>query len=113
MATNTDLTPGLVSDIDNLYSVYSTAGWEKDNWQIYAGTKPELIRGDVEFNLPSNVDENGVMHYNKQKTRVKNSTTGFVGGSWQQDMNGYSLITDGVVDSVGERRTSIKINKKF
>jgi hypothetical protein len=53
------------------------------------------------------------MHYNKQKTRVKNSTTGFVGGSWQQDMNGYSLITDGVVDSVGERRTSIKINKKF
>ncbi len=34
MATNTDLTPGLVSDIDNLYSVYSTAGWEKDNWQI-------------------------------------------------------------------------------
>ncbi len=38
MATNTDLTPGLVSDIDNLYSVYTTMGWEEDSWRIYAGS---------------------------------------------------------------------------
>ncbi len=113
MVTNTDLTTGLVSDIDNLYSVYTTAGWEKDNWQIYAGTKPKLVKGDVEFNLPSEVNGSGVMHYNKQKIQVKNDTTSFVGGSWQQDMSDYSLITDGVVDSGGEYRTSITINKKF
>ncbi len=53
------------------------------------------------------------MHYNKQKTRVKNSTTGFVGGSWQQDMNGYSLKMDGVIDSGNEYHTSITINKQF
>jgi len=113
MATNTDLTPGLVGDISNLYSAYVTAGWDKDNLRIYAGTKPKLVKGDVEFHLPSNVDENGTMHYNKQKTRVKNGATGFVGSSWQQDMNGYSLITDGIVDSSGGHRTSITINKQF
>ncbi|MBT4764566.1 hypothetical protein HOO14_06190, partial [bacterium] len=113
MATNTDLTAGLVSDINNLYSVYTTAGWEKDNWRIYTGTKPKLIKGDIEFNLPSNVDENGTMHYNKQKTRVKNNATGFIGGFWQQDVNGYSLITDGTVDSSGGHHTSITINKQF
>ena len=113
MATNTDLTAGLVSDINNLYSVYTTAGWEKDNWRIYTGTKPKLIKGDIEFNLPSEVDESGVMHYTKQKIQVRDDTASFVGGSWQQEMNGYSLITDGVVDSSGEHHTSITINKKF
>ena len=113
MAANTDLTTGLVSDIDSLYSVYITVGLEKDNWQIYAGTKPKLIKGDIEFNLPSNVGENGMMQYNKHKTQVKNETTGFVGGSWQQDMSGYSLITDGIVDSSGGYHTSITVNKQF
>jgi hypothetical protein len=113
MATNTNLTPGLVSDIDNLYSVYTTTGWDEDNWRIYAGTKPKLIKGNIEFNLPSDVDENGTMHYNKQKTRVKNDATGFIGGFWQQDVNGYSLKMDGVIDSGNEYRTSITINKQF
>ena len=53
------------------------------------------------------------MYYTKHKTRVNNNVTSFIGGAWRVDTNGYSLITDGVVDSVGERRTSIKINKKF
>jgi len=113
MAINTDLTSGLLSDISNLYSVYATTGWEEDNWRIYAGTKPKLIKGDIEFNLPSNVDENGVMHYSKHKTQVKNETTSFVGGSWHKEMNDYSLMTDGIVDSSGEQHTSIVINKKF
>jgi hypothetical protein len=113
MVTNTDLTTGLVSDIDNLYSVYTVAGWGEDNWHIYAGTKPKLVKGDIEFNLPSEVDSDGMMHYNKQKIQVKNDTTSFVGGSWQQNMRDYSLITDGMVDSGGEYRTSITINKKF
>ena len=113
MAINTDLTSGLLSDISNLYSVYATTGWEEDNWRIYAGTKPKLIKGDIEFNLPSNVDENGVMHYSKHKTQVKNETTSFVGGSWHKEMNDYSLMTDGIVDSSGEHHTSIVINKKF
>ena len=53
------------------------------------------------------------MHYTKQKIQVRDDTASFVGGSWQQEMNGYSLITDGVVDSSGEHHTSITINKKF
>jgi hypothetical protein len=113
MTTNTDLTSGLVSDIDNLYSVYTSMGWEKDEWRFYAGTKPKLIKGDIEFNLPSEVDGSGVMHYNRQKTKVKNNTTSFVGGSWQQDMNGFVLSTDGMIDSGGEHHASITINKKF
>ena len=113
MAANTDLTTGLVSDIDGLYSVYATAGWEEDNWKIYAGTKPKLIKGDIEFNLPSNVDENGVMYYSKHKTQVKNETTSFVGGSWHKEMNDYSLTADSIVDSSDEHHTSIVINKKF
>jgi hypothetical protein len=113
MVTNTDLTAGLVSDIENLYSVYTTTGWEEDNWQVYVGTKPKLINGDIEFNLPNDVNINGIMTYNKQRAEVNNDTTSFMGGSWQQDMNGYSLITDSVFDSGGEYRTSITINKKF
>jgi hypothetical protein len=113
MVTNTDLTAGLVSDIENLYSVYTTTGWEEDNWQVYVGTKPKLINGNIEFNLPNDVNINGNMTYNKQRAEVNNDTTSFVGGSWQQNMNGYSLITDGVFDSGGEYRTSITINKKF
>jgi hypothetical protein len=113
MATNTDLTPGLVSDIDNLYSIYTTAGWEEDNWRVYAGTKPKLVKGDIEFNLPSSVNSNGVMHYSKQKAQIKNDIASFIGGSWQQDINGYSLITNGVIDSNDKHYTSIAINKKF
>jgi hypothetical protein len=113
MVTNTDLTAGLVNSIDNLYSVYTTAGWEKDNWRIYTGAKPKLVKGSIEFSLPGQVDNDGTMRYNKRKSRVKNDTTSFIGGSWQHNMNGYSLITDSVFDSGVEHHTSITINKKF
>jgi hypothetical protein len=113
MATNTDLTPGLVSDIDNLYSVYTTMGWEEDSWRIYAGTKPKLVKADIEFNLPSNVDSSGVMHYSNHQSQIKNDIASFIGGSWQQDISGYSLITNGVIDSSDKHYTSIAINKKF
>jgi hypothetical protein len=88
-------------------------GWEEDSWRIYAGTKPKLVKGGIEFNIPSNVDSSGVMHYSKQKTQVKNDTISFVGGSWQGDMNSYSLSVGGVADISGEYYTSIIINKKF
>jgi hypothetical protein len=39
------------------------------------------------------------MHYSKQKAQIKNDIASFIGGSWQQDINGYSLITNGVVDT--------------
>jgi hypothetical protein len=113
MATNTDLTPGLVSDIDNLYSVYTTMGWEEDSWRIYAGTKPKLVKGGIEFNIPSNVDSTGVMHYSKQKTQVKNDTISFVGGSLQASVNSYSVVADRVVGSNGDHHASITINKQF
>jgi hypothetical protein len=113
MVTNTDLTDGLVGDIDNLYSIYTTAGWEEDNWRVYAGTKPKLVKGDIEFNLPGEVDGDGTMHYNKQKTQVKNDTMSFVGGSWQQDMNGFVLTTDGMVDSSNEHHILINIVLKW
>jgi hypothetical protein len=109
MVTNTDLTSGLVSDIDNLYSVYATAGWEEDNWTFYAGIKPKLVKGGIEFNLPSEVDGNGVMHYSKQKSQVKANTTSFIGGSWQQGMNGYVLTTDGAIDSNNNYKISSNI----
>jgi hypothetical protein len=113
MATNTDLTPGLVSDIDYLYSVYTTAGWEEDNWRVYVGTKPKLIKGGIEFTLPSDVDSGGVMHYNKQKTQIKNNTTSFVGGSWEQDIKGYTLNTIGIMNDVNKKHLSINIIKIF
>jgi hypothetical protein len=99
MATNTDLTPGLVSDINNLYSVYTTAGWEEDNWRVYVGTKPKLIKGDIEFTLPSDVYSSGVMHYSKQKSQIKNDISSFIGGSWQEDMNVFSVIVEGVISA--------------
>jgi hypothetical protein len=99
MATNTDLTPGLVSDIDNLYSVYTTMGWEEDSWRIYAGTKPKLVKGDIEFTLPSDVYSSGVMHYSKQKSQIKNDISSFIGGSWQEDMNVFSVIVEGVISA--------------
>jgi len=113
MVTNTNLNTGLVSDIDNLYLVHSTTGWEEDNWRVYVGIKPKLVKGDIEFNLPIDVDISGVMQYNKQKTQVNNDTTSFVGGSWHNDLRGYLLSVDGVVDSSSEHYTSIAINKKF
>jgi hypothetical protein len=113
MVTNTNLNTGLVSDIDNLYLVHSTTGWEEDNWRVYVGIKPKLVKGDIEFNLPIDVDISGIMQYNKQKTQVNNDTTSFVGGSWHNDLHGYLLSVDGVVDSSSEHYTSIAINKKF
>jgi hypothetical protein len=113
MVTNTNLNTGLVSDIDNLYLVHSTIGWEEDNWRVYVGIKPKLVKGDIEFNLPIDVDISGVMRYNKQKTQVNNDTTSFVGGSWQHDMNGYSLNINSVIDDGNEHHASIIINKLF
>jgi len=53
------------------------------------------------------------MHYNKQKTQIKNNTTSFVGGSWEQDIKGYTLNTIGIMNDVNKKHLSINIIKIF
>jgi hypothetical protein len=53
------------------------------------------------------------MHYSNHQSQIKNDIASFIGGSWQQDISGYSLITNGVIDSSDKHYTSIAINKKF
>jgi len=99
MNSSTDFETGIVTEINDIQSVYAAAGYDKNNWSVYGGVKPYALGGDVTMKLPTSVDRNGIMHYSTVKQDIKTPVTGFVGVSHNYTHNQHSTTFTGIVDS--------------
>jgi hypothetical protein len=68
--TSTRFSPGLVTDVSDIYSAFAVAGWNDQNWSVYGGIQPYVISGSVDLRLPSRVDAQGVLHYSDHRVNI-------------------------------------------
>jgi hypothetical protein len=82
MYTTTNITPGLVTNITPITSLWAESGYRfsRDGFGdlgVYAGVKPVIVSGSVEANIPTAIDNSGNTVYNKKNLSLQNPVTGY------------------------------------
>jgi hypothetical protein len=82
MYTTTNITPGLVTNISPITSVWGESGYRftKEKFGdlgFYAGVKPVIVSGSVTANIPTSVDNAGNTVYSKRNMALQNPVTGY------------------------------------
>jgi hypothetical protein len=84
MHVTTNITPGLVTRVDNMWGAWAETGYrfgqakENGDLGLYAGIKPVVLSGNVQAKIPTAVDSAGNIMYTNKKLMVQNQTTGYI-----------------------------------
>ena len=102
MHVTTNVTPGLITKVNNMVGAWSEAGYRYTDDQLgdfgfYAGVKPVVLSGNVEARVPTSVDNSGNVVYTKKNMMVQNQLDGYVRGLYtnmltKQTMYRFSAI---------------------
>ena len=84
MNVTTNITPGLITKVNNMTGAWAEAGYrfgnvkEEGDIGFYAGVKPVVLSGSVEAKLPTGVDNMGNTMYTTKNLMVQNQVTPYV-----------------------------------
>jgi ubiquitin C-terminal hydrolase len=84
MHVTTNITPGLITKVNNMTGAWAEAGYRFGNVKedgdigFYAGIKPVVLSGSVEAKLPTGVDNIGNTMYTKKNLVVQNQVTPYL-----------------------------------
>ena len=96
MMTSVNHTSGLVSNVTPIFAVHAMGGYQYKDWNLFAGIKPTVASGAVNFNVPTSVDADGTMKY----TQISNSLVGapitYLGIKYQHNFNDAGYVKHSV-----------------
>jgi len=113
--TTTNITPGLITKVNDIYGVWGEAGYRwQNNVGVYAGVKPVMISGNVQANLPTGVDNAGNLQYTGKTLALQNQTTAYLRALWGTELNKRTMYrVSGTVMSNGQSRIMNEIRYAF
>lgn len=76
----TEITPGLVTNVSNIASVWGEVGYQNtaDGFAAFIGIKPWALNGTVHAKLPSSVDQQGNVQYQTVSAPIQNALDGYL-----------------------------------
>lgn len=113
LRTETEMNSGLITRVTPITSVYAVAGYQEQGWNFYAGIKPYIVSGSVEFNLPTRVDNQGTMSYTRMTHALHNPLTGFVGVNYGSEYRNHRWSVGAVIDTTTSSALVAKYQWKF
>jgi hypothetical protein len=84
MHVTTNIQPGLITQVDNMWGAWAESGYRfgdarrAGDMALYAGVKPVVLSGSVQARIPTAVDMGGNIVYTNKTLQVQNQTTGYV-----------------------------------
>lgn len=79
--TQTDITPGIITDVKPIDAIYMVAGHKFDGWlkgfEVMTGIEPKIIAGSLGVKLPKSVDNSGNVMYSYDNVNLKNTIRRF------------------------------------
>jgi len=106
----TDFSPGLVTDIQDLWSGYAVLGYKEQGLNVFGGLKPTLVSGSITVELPNGVDKHGSLMYTAHKIDVRNKALGFIGLDYNFVLDITKKLEYNVnaqIDSAGNRQGTV------
>jgi hypothetical protein len=117
MHVTTNITPGLITRVNNMWGAWAETGYRfgdvrnEGNLGLYAGIKPVVLSGSVEAKLPTGVDNSGNIMYTNKTLALQNQTTGYVRALYTNQMTKQTQLrlsamstTDGQYRAMTELR---------
>jgi hypothetical protein len=112
--TTTQLMPGLVSKVNDIYGAWAEAGYKLGNFGMYAGVKPVVVSGSIQANLPTGIDNAGNMQYTGRSLAIQNQTTGYARALWTTDLNKHTAYrVSGTAMTNGQYRLMNELRFSF
>lgn len=83
MHVTTNITPGLVTKVNNIVGTWAETGYrytddKLGDFGLYGGVKPMVLSGNVEAKIPTSVDNGGNIVYTNKKLEIQNQVTPYV-----------------------------------
>jgi hypothetical protein len=91
MHTSTNMTPGLVSKVSDIFGMWHESGFRWNDLGLYAGIKPVVLSGNVEARLPTGIDNNGNMLYTNSKLPLQSTVTPYARALYTGAVNKRTL----------------------
>jgi hypothetical protein len=87
MMTSVNHTSGLVSNVTPIFAVHAMGGYQYKDWNLFAGIKPTVASGAVNFNVPTSVDADGTMKYTQINNSLVSTPITYLGIKYQHNFN--------------------------
>lgn len=118
MNTATQFTPGLVTDVSNIISMWAEGGTEfkskRKSYGVYAGVLPVALSGSVNIKMPTSIDYQGNISYTDVKAKIQDTATGYVRANYtEQVTKDVSYNVTGIVTHTGYVKALAEVKLSF
>lgn len=87
MYSQTSITPGLVTRVNPITSVWAEAGFETNKFKMYGGLLPYVVAGSADLNMPTAVNRQGQVSYSNTSAKIANSATPYARISYTDQLS--------------------------
>ena len=114
MYTNTSFTPGLVTDVNSLTSMWSEVSWKKHGFRAALGTMPYLVDGGITLRVPTSIDFTGTVKYTEFDYKIRNTFAEYVSLGYNKQLNFNTSYSIGAYyNGYGFSQANLNLNYNF
>lgn len=114
MNTSTEFTPGLVTNVSDIVSIWAETGWESSELSLYAGVLPTVVKGSITMKLPYAIDYQGNIMYNKVSANIVDNAVGYARINYNGKIKkGVTYNLAGVVTHTGYTQATVTFKIDF
>jgi hypothetical protein len=70
--STTNITPGLITKVNDFHAVWLETGYATQQFGFFAGTRPWIVSGSLNAELPTGIDTQGNVQYTNANFKVNN-----------------------------------------
>ena len=70
--SSTNITPGLITKVNDFHAVWLETGYATERFGFFAGTRPWIVSGSLNAELPTGIDTQGNVQYTSANFKVNN-----------------------------------------
>lgn len=93
MTTMINYNTAMVTNITPIVAVHGMAGYQLNDWNLFAGVKPVVAHGQVTLTAPSSVDADGNMNYSQIQNKLLGKTPiAYAGIKYQHNFKDGQIV---------------------
>lgn len=82
MYTKTNIESGLVTQVNDITSLWTETGYEWEHFKLFGGMLPKVINGSADISMPTGVDNTGKVSYTNTKASIYSPTVRYARASY-------------------------------
>jgi hypothetical protein len=116
MHTQTSIIPGLVTSVNDNYAIWGDVGWQhkNDNFGLFAGIDPTIIKGSVTVSLPDSVNKKGNLIYTESKIPLISTKSFYIRTFYIKNIfDNFNVKSSGILRDAGNYNVSLDAEWSF